>query len=104
MVAHGELWWAEIPEAGRRPLLVLTRQTAIPVLHSLLVVPATRTIRGIPSEVVLDKSDGMPTECALSFDSLDRIDKTFFRDRITKLSSERMQEVCRALAIASGCA
>ena len=52
----------------------------------------------------LDKSDGMPDECALSFDNLDRIDKTLFRERITRLSAERMHEVCRALAIAAGCA
>ena len=43
---QGEVWWAEHPDAGRRPFLVLSRQAAIPVLHSVLAVPATRTIRG----------------------------------------------------------
>jgi mRNA interferase MazF len=83
---------------------VLTRQGAIPVLDSILAVPATRTVRGIATEVLLDRADGMPDECALSLDSVVTLPKAFFRDRIAKLSAERMHEVCRALAIASGCA
>ncbi len=67
-------------------------------------VPATRTIRQIPTEVVLDQNDGMPEECALSLDNLATVPKELFRARITRLSVERMSEVCRALSLASGCA
>jgi mRNA interferase MazF len=73
------------------------------VLHALLAVPATRTIRQIPTEVVLDTGDGMPEECALSLDNLTLVPKELFRIRITRLSLERMSEVCRALTLASGC-
>lgn len=104
LVARSEVWWVEHPDAGRRPFLVLTRQAAIPVLQALLAVPATRTIRQIPTEVVLDQRDGMPDECALSLDNLTVIPKELFMDRITRISVERMTEVCRALALASGCA
>jgi mRNA interferase MazF len=104
VVARSEVWWVEHPEAGRRPFLVLTRQAAIPVLHALLAVPATGTIRQIPTEVVLDQRDGMPDECALSLDNLTVVPKELFAARITRLSVERMTEVCRALALASGCA
>ena len=103
MVARGEVWWVEHPDAGRRPFLVLTRQAAIPVLHSMLAVPATRTIRQIATEVVLDQTDGMPEECALSLDNLTSVPKELFRKRITRLSVERMGEVRRALSLASGC-
>jgi mRNA interferase MazF len=103
LVARSEIWWVEHPEAGRRPFLVLTRQAAIPVLNALAAVPATRTIRGIPTEVVLDRDDGMPEDCALSLDNLTLVPKELFRTRITRLSVERMGEVCRALALASGC-
>jgi mRNA interferase MazF len=103
LVARSELWWVEHPDAGRRPFLVLTRQAAIPVLNALLAVPATRTIRQIPTEVVLDTGDGMPEECALSLDNLTLVPKELFRTRITRLSVERMSEVCRALTLASGC-
>ncbi len=93
----------EHPDAGRRPYLVLTRQAAIPVLHRVVAVPATRTIRQIPTEVLLDRQDGMPEECALSLDNLTAVPKELFRTRITRLSVDRMSEVCRALSLASGC-
>lgn len=104
VVARGEVWWVEHPEAGRRPFLVLTRQAAIPLLTAVLAVPATRTVRSIPTEVVLDRADGMPDACALSLDNLIVVPKELFRARITRLSIERMAEVCRALALATGCA
>lgn len=103
VVARSEVWWVEHPEAGRRPFLVLSRQAAVPVLNALLAVPATRTLRQIPTEVVLDTDDGMPEDCALSLDNLTLVPKELFRTRITRLSVERMNEVCRALAFATGC-
>ena len=103
MVARSEVWWVEHADAGRRPFLVLTRQAAIPVLNAVLAVPATRTIRKIPTEVVLDADDGMPEECALSLDNLTLVPKELFRSRITRLSVDRMGEVCTALTLASGC-
>jgi len=103
LVARSEIWWAEHPDAGRRPFLILTRQAAIPVLDALLAAPATRTIRQIPTEVILETEDGMPEECALSLDNLTLVPKELFRTRITRLSVKRMSEVCRALALASGC-
>lgn len=100
---RGEVWWVEHPDAGRRPHLVLTRQAAIPILHAYLAVPATRTVRGIPSEVRLGVDDGMPAECALSLDNVAVIPSAYFVERITKLGPDRLTEVCRALAIATGC-
>jgi mRNA interferase MazF len=96
------VWWVEHPDWGRRPALVLTRQATISLLNSVLAAPATRTIRGIPSEAVLDREDGMPNACALSFDTA--MAQEYFRERITRLSVARMDEVCRALSIATGCA
>lgn len=97
------MWWVEDPDAAPRPFLVLTRQAAIGLLHSVLAIPATRTARGIPSEVALDRDDGMPEECVLTLDNMTLVPKVLFRERITRLSSERMREVCRALALATGC-
>ena len=73
------------------------------MVSALLAVPATRTIREIPTEVVLDAADGMPEACALSLDNLTLVPKELFRSRMTRLSVERMGEVCRALGLASGC-
>lgn len=64
---------------------------------------ATRTVRGIPSELVLDEGDGMPAPCALSFDNLETVPKAFLTERITRLTPARMREACRMLGIATGC-
>jgi mRNA interferase MazF len=102
-VRRGEVWWVEDPDAGRRPHLVLTRDTAIPILSQLISVPATRRVRGLPTEVELGPVDGMPDVCALSLDNATLVPKAYFRERICVLGPERMRDVCRALAIATGC-
>ena len=87
----------------RRPYLVLTREAAIVHLNAVLAVPATRTVRAIPTEVELDLDDGMPEPCALSLDNLTLMPKAFLRRRICRLGSDRMVEVCQALRVATGC-
>lgn len=103
LVSRGEVWWVEDPSAGRRPHLVLTRDGAIPVLNAVLAVPATTSIRGIPTEVALGHEDGMPTECVLTVDNTTLLPKGFFVERICTLGPERMESVCRALTHATGC-
>jgi mRNA interferase MazF len=99
---RGEVWWLEHPEAGRRPACILTRQAAIPALRSVLVVPATRTVRGIPTEVPLGRADGMPEDCALSFDNLTTVPKALLTERITRLNPAKLGELCVALNVATG--
>ena len=100
---RGEIWWVEHRDAGRRPACVVTRQAAIEVLTSVLVAPATRTVRGIPTEVALTTDDGMPTDCALSFDNLTTVPKALLTERITQLPELRREELCLALRAATGC-
>lgn len=99
---RGEVWWVEMPDK-RRPVLVLTREAAVPVLRTLLVAPITRSVRGIPTEVLLGPDDGMPAECAVILDDVTLADEAFFTGRQTRLSPARMAEVCRALQVAAGC-
>lgn len=75
----------------------------MPVLNAVLSVPATRTARGILTEVPLSRADGMPDACVLSLDNVAVIPKVYFRERICQLSSERMRETCEALRYATGC-
>ena len=102
-MSRGEVWWAEHPDWGRRPGLVLTRQEAIGSLNQVLLVLATTTIRGLPTEVELGPEDGMPRTCVLNLDHTDTVGKGHLTERITALSPERMNEVCRALSAATGC-
>lgn len=68
---RGEIYWAELgPPAGRRPVLVLSRNAAIPVLSAVVVAPITRTIRDIASEVHLGKEEGLPEACVASCDNV----------------------------------
>lgn len=100
---RGEVWWIELPTAGRRPGCILTRQAAIPVLNALLVVPATTHVRGIPTEVALGPDDGMPKECALSLDNLQPIPRALLTERITTLGPDKLAAVCEALRHMAGC-
>lgn len=103
MVARGEVWWYAHPDAGRRPYLVLSRNEAIPVLNQLIAIPATRTIRGIPTEVRLSTDDGMPTECVLAVDNVSLIRPEFCTERITSLGPDKLRAVCDAFAFAIAC-
>ena len=100
---RGEVWWYELPDRGRRPGCILTRQGAIPALNAVLVAPATRTIRGIATEVALGPQDGMPTECALMLDNVLPVPKALLTERITRLGPAKLTELCRALNTAAGC-
>ena len=100
---RGEVWWAEIADVGRRPFLVLTRTRAIPVLHSVLAAPLTRTVRGIPTELPLGPDDGVLNDCAASFDNMRVIAKNYLTQRMCVLDPLRMLEACAALRTAVDC-
>lgn len=102
-MTRGEVWWYEHPVDGRRPYLILTRSEACHHLNQVIAVPATRTMRGIATEVSLDQGDGMRVSCALTLDNLALVRRSLLTDRITTLGPERMAEVCDALRIATDC-
>lgn len=103
-MSRGDICWVTLPDEGkRRPVLVLTRNEAIPVLKRVVIAYLTTRIRGIPIEVRLDADDGLPRECVVNFDNLRTMSRSFLSEPITTLSGSRMHEVCRALAIATGC-
>jgi mRNA interferase MazF len=103
-VRRGDIRWFEHADAGRHPVLVLTRQAAIPVLSSVTVAMVTSTVRDIPTEVRLDAVDGMPRDCAVSLDNLATVPVSLLTAHITTLTGDRMAQVCLALARATGCA
>ncbi|MGN6216369.1 MAG: type II toxin-antitoxin system PemK/MazF family toxin [Solirubrobacterales bacterium] len=103
MVNRGDVCWTETPDEGRRPALILTRSEAIPVLRKVTVAFLTTRIRDIPTEVRLGAEDGLPKDCVVSLENLRHISRSFLGEPITTLSGSRMHEVCRALAIATGC-
>jgi mRNA interferase MazF len=98
---QGEIWWAET-EDKRRPVLVVTRTEAVGVLSSIVVAPVTRTVRDIPTEIRLGESEGLPVECAASFDNLQRINRWALTQHAGDLGGRR-EEICSALKALSDC-
>lgn len=102
--ARGELWWCELPDAGRRPVVILSRDAAIPRLRRALVAPCTTTIRSLASEVVLDPTeDPVPRRSAINLDSVESVSLGVLVTRLGRLADSRMREVCAALAVAVDC-
>ena len=98
---QGEIWWAETEEK-RRPVLVVTRTEAVPVLTAIVVAPVTRTVRTIPTEIALGDAEGLAVECAASFDNLQRIRRSSLTQRVGTLGPRRKQ-ICLALAALADC-
>jgi mRNA interferase MazF len=102
---RGEVWWCEPPEIGRRPVVVLSRDAAIPRLRRALIAPCTTTIRELPSEVVLEPGeDPIGLRSAVNLDSVESVSIAVLVERLGTLSGERMRQVCAALTIATDCA
>ena len=96
-----EIWWAELPQpAGRRPVLLLSRDDAYGVLHKFIAAEITTTIRGIPIEVPLSRAEGMPKPCVVNCDNLRTISKVHLVERISRLPATRTGEVKRAVGYA----
>lgn len=102
--ARGDIWWCELPEIARRPVVVLSRDAAIPRLRRVVIAPCTTTVRGLPSEVALDPSeDPIPRTSAVNLDSIESVSVGTLTQRLGRLSGQRMREICDALAVAVDC-
>ena len=91
------------PPDKQRPVLILTRESAVGHLSTVTVAPITSTIRGVPSEVILDAGDGMKGRCAVNLHNAVTISQERLGRRFASLSTARMGEVCAALRFALGC-
>lgn len=101
---HGEVWWCEPPDIGRRPVVVLSRDAAIPRLRRVVIAPCTTNIRGLASEVVLEPGDDpIPRTSAVNLDSVESVSVGLLTERIGVLSGARLREICAALAVAVDC-
>lgn len=104
MPARSEIWWCELPEIGRRPVVVLSRDPAIPRLGRALIAPCTTQIRNLPSEVALDAGeDPVPLDSAVNLDSVESVSIGTLVERLGRLSDARMRQICGALAVAVDC-
>lgn len=102
--SRGEVWWCELQEIGRRPVVVLSRDAAIPRLRRTLIAPCTTTIRGLASEVVVEPGeDPVSHRSAINLDSVESVSLAVLVERLGRLSDDRLREVCAALEVAVDC-
>lgn len=100
---RGEVRWYTFKAPDkRRPVLILTRDSAIGFLNALTVAPITTTIRDIPSEVLLTPEDGLLTDCAANLDNIQTVPKAKLGSLVAYLAPERMAEVNQAISFALG--
>jgi mRNA interferase MazF len=103
-IARGDVrLYSFAPPDKKRPVVVLTRDSAIGYLSTLTVAPITSTIRGVPSEVLLREEDGMKTPCAVNLHNVVTVSQDRLGRRVAQLSSPRMNEICSALRFSLGC-
>ena len=103
-IERGEIRLCRLPAPDKaRPVLVLTRGSAIGYLSRVTIAPVTSTIRGVPSEVVIGPEDGVKQPSAVNLHNVITVAKDHVGRRVAQLSAERMREVCEALAFALGC-
>ena len=100
---RGEIWWADLdPLAGRRPVLLLSRDEAYSVRSLIIVAPVTTRIRNIASEVPLGTADGTPRPCVANLDTITTVPKDCLRALVVNLSPKKLDEVDAALRFALG--
>ena len=98
---HGEIrWYKFVPPDKKRPVLILTRDSVLEYLGEVTIAPITTTVRNIPSEVFLSKSDGMPQDCAVNCDHLQTVSRAKIGPLIISLSPSKMNDVGRAIRFA----
>ncbi|MGA3372007.1 MAG: type II toxin-antitoxin system PemK/MazF family toxin [Terracidiphilus sp.] len=103
-IAHGDVrLYNFAPPDKNRPVVVLTRDSAIAYLSTVTVAPITSAIRGVPSEVVLNEEDGMKASCAVNLHNAITVSQDRLGKRVAQLSSMRMNDICAALRFSMGC-
>jgi mRNA interferase MazF len=103
-IARGDIrLYRFAPPDKKRPVIVLTRDSAIAYLSTVTVAPITSTVRDVPSEVVLNEDDGMKGPCAVNLHNAVTVSQERLGKRVAHLSSVRMQEICAALRFSLGC-
>ena len=101
---RGDIWFFSFPRPDKaRPVVVLSRQEVIDLLHTVMVAPITSTIRGAPSEVVVGIEEGLKQGSAVNLDHVQTVEKSRLKRWVGHVSEAKMAAVCRALAVATDC-
>ncbi len=102
-MVRGDVYWIRFKEPDKpRPALIITRNSAIPLLNTVTVIPITSTLRDTPSRIWLDENDGMPKPCLINVDNIQTISKDKLKSYLTHLDRDKLDEVFAAIKFAFG--
>jgi mRNA interferase MazF len=103
VVAQAEIWLMETPNQKRRPVLIVTRDEAIPVLNNVVVAPITSTLRDIPTCIPVGPDQGIDRDSVATFDNLATVPKSVLTTRLGRLGFGGQQQICNALDALANC-
>jgi len=90
------------PPDKQRPVLLLTRSDMIAALNTVTVAPLTRTVRGVPSEVVVGPEAGLKEVSAINLHHIVTIPRAGLRRFVGSVSASTMGKVRSALLFSLG--
>lgn len=102
-IRQGQIRWLERPDEKRRPVLIVTRDGPIESMSEVLAIPLTTRARNLPTEIALERSDGIDRPSVANAQQIGEVPKSYLREQIGELAPGRWYEVCDAVAIAIGC-
>ena len=102
LIARGDVWDADVPGVGTHPVVVITRDSAIPVLTSLLCALVTSSFHGHVAEVEVGRAEGLDHDCAVNCDNLFTLPRSVLVRRRGRLGPQQLDQLDRALVIALG--
>lgn len=103
-VNRGEIWLHTFRSPDkRRPVLVISRQSVIPLIRTVMVAPITSAVHGVPSEVGVGIEEGLKVPSVVNLDHVQTVEQQTLRHYVGSLGNRKMEEVCLALARATGC-
>jgi mRNA interferase MazF len=100
---RGDIWLADVPGDKRRPVVVLTRDSVLARLTTILVAPVTTRVRDIPTEVPLGPAHGLSRPCVANFDNIAPLPKAALVRKVGRLAQDELAAVCRAAKFAIEC-
>jgi len=103
VVTQGDLWLVEPPNGKRRPVLIVSRNEAIPVLNNVVVAPVTSTVRAIPTCIPVGRDQGIDHDSVASFDNLAAVPKAVLSIRLGSLGPGGRDRLCNALSALADC-
>lgn len=98
---RGEVWWAELPSpVGNRPVVILTRDAVLENIGGVVVALITRTVRQLPTEMILGRRQGLPVPCVANLDNILTVPRQRLKRLMGACDAGKIEELNQAIKAA----